>query len=261
MRDLPHISIVTVTRNDSAGLTATLQSVLSQLTHPYEHIIVDGSDTDESMQICRQYAEQAPYSVVAIHSEPRGVYEAINRGISAATGELIGLLHGADRYTSERVLRFISEQYSSHPGTGIFYGDVVYSTPTGKYTRYYSGADFSTASLKWGFLFPHPSMYVHRSIYERYGLYNTDYSNAADFEWLVRTLLKNGENALYLPVCVVNMSTGGQSAKWRHRVSKNITEKLRALRTNGYRLCPLRMIGRYRHAITALWLPRYLNIE
>ena len=248
-----HISIITAVRNCSSTIRSLLESVERQSYLPYEHIIVDGESTDDTRAICEEYARRVPYRVKIISIPPKGIYDALNHGISHATGNVTGLLHGNDRFYSNLVLKKVAEAFRDDNDLDLVYSDIVHVKPDGKLGLYYSGKKFKPALLKWGFLFPHPSMYVSTSLYKKYGLYAAGYMTAADFEWTIRALLKGHHKIKYLPICSVAMSVGGISTTPYSRLIRNPYEKMKAWRANGYRLCPLRLFGRYFMALISLF--------
>lgn len=252
MRDKTGISLITIVRDGGKTIEETLASVLRQTVCPAEHIIVDGESADNTLELCYSYSNRAPYPVRILSRPPAGVYDALNVGIEGAGAGVVGVLHAGDRLASADVLESYTEKFSAMPDIGILYADIVYLKKDGSRGRYYSGELFSPRSLKQGFMFPHPSMYVRRSLYDKYGLYATDYKIAGDFEWIVRTVLKAGEQALYLEKCVVEMAPGGLSSRLSSRLSVTPVEKMRALRANGFSASPLRMAGRYFYALQTI---------
>jgi len=242
---LPCISIVTPVLNEVATLSETLESVIHQTVPPFEHIIVDGGSTDGSLLLAERYAGEASYPVKIIKTPPAGVYAALNTGNAVARGDLIGLLHGDDAFSSPQVLEFISSAMSHNPHAELLYGDVHYVNAHGRRTRYYSGAHFNPRTLLSGFAFPHPSMYIRRSLWEAQGDYDTTFRIAGDYEWIVRTTLKAGASIIYLPLDMVAMHEGGLAFKWTNRLLRNIPEKQRALHLNGYRAPLWRLMCRY----------------
>lgn len=256
MKKSPAISLVTIVREGEATLPDTLRSVEAQTCPPAEHVIVDGMSADGSVALCRDYAARVPWPVTILSRPPRGVYDALNAGLAAVHGEVVGLLHGGDRFASPSVLETVVGAFEADQNLMLAYADIRYMKPSGRPGRYYSGAGFTPSMLKWGCMPPHPSVYVRRSLLRRYGPYAVDYRVAGDFEWLVRALLGGGERSRYLPLCAVLMGPGGISTSLHNRLFVTPREKLRALRSNGFRLCPLRMAGRYAFALTSIFKKR-----
>ena len=247
------ISLVTPVLNCAGSLERTLRSVLAQSLCPAEHIIVDGMSTDGSTEICLRYKASAPYPVRILRREPRRASDALNAGFAECRHEITGLLHGADLFPKGNVLEKMQGAFEADPALQVAYADIRYLDVKGKPGRYYSGRPFRPSLLKWGYMFPHPSMYVRRALFSRYGPYATDYLIAGDFEWLVRVLLKGGEKYGYVPVCAVLMNPGGVSARTGNRLRVTPREKLKALRANGIHVCPLRLVGRYAFALADIF--------
>lgn len=250
------ISLVTITRDCGAALRETLGSVAAQTWAPAEHIIVDGMSADGTLALCREYAASVTYPVKIMSREPHGVYDALNCGISASSGPVTGSLHGGDRFAGPAILETMSKTFESDPDLMLAYGDIRHTSRSGKPGAYYSGDGFRPGLLKWGFMPPHPSVYCRRELFERHGLYTTDFLVAGDFEWLARVLLKEGERSRYVPVCAVIMAPGGLSTRPRNRLLVTPREKVHALRRNGVRVCPLRMAARYVFALTSIFKKR-----
>lgn len=256
MKEATAISLVTITRDCGAALRGTLESVAMQTRLPAEHIIVDGMSSDDTLPLCREYASCAPYPVRILIRKPQGVYDALNCGVKAATGAIIGTLHGGDRFASPLILETMAKPFERDPGLMAAYGDIRHMSLAGKPAGYYSGNGFRPGLLKWGFMPPHPSVYCRMELYERHGLYDTGFRVAGDFEWLARVLLIGGERSRYIPVCAVLMAPGGLSTRLRNRVLVTPREKVHALRRNGVRVCPLRMSARYVFALTSIFKKR-----
>ncbi|MCM1075671.1 MAG: glycosyltransferase [Ruminococcus sp.] len=187
------ISIITPTLNNANGLWQTLTSIKAQTTAPFEHIIVDGNSDDDTIAVCRKYAEGVTYSVKIIRAAPGGMYDAVNRGLKEVSGDIVGLLHPCDIFASEAVLQRIHDAFDSDEELDMAYSDIVYIKASGASGRYYSGRPFRPGLLKWGYMFPHPSMYVRKHLFDTVGIYSTQYKVAGDFEWLVRVLLNNNK--------------------------------------------------------------------
>lgn len=242
---IPFISLITPVLNEHDTLQQTLDSVLSQSVAPFEHIIVDSGSTDGSLDIIADYIARAPYSVKLVQTPAEGVYAALNEGNRRAEGEIIGLLHGDDFFSSTHVLEFVSAAFSRQSDIDLIYGDVHYVNKHGARTRYYSGAHFRPETLLQGFAFPHPSMYIRRELWKKIGTYDTGLRIAADYEWAVRATLINKANTLYLPLDMVAMHEGGLAFQWTNRFFRHIPERRKALKQNGLKAPMLRLLGRY----------------
>jgi glycosyltransferase involved in cell wall biosynthesis len=226
------ISIVTVCFNSGATLRDTIESVLGQTYPNIEYIIVDGASTDDTMQIVSEYENR----IAKIVSEPdKGIYDAMNKGIALATGDVIGILNSDDFYASVDVVSAIADTYGQ-ARTDIVFGDLVYIAPTdtSRVVRWYHAAGFRPWMLRFGWMPPHPATFIKRSIYQEFGRYAMGYKTAADYEMFVRLLLLNRSNYFYLKKTIVHMRMGGAtSSGWRSYLTTS-REMVRAVKENGF---------------------------
>lgn len=239
------VSVVTVCRDAGSLLLPTLKSIARQREVDIESVIVDGASTDGSVGVIKDFAAGSAFPVRWVSEPDRGVYEALNKGIRMATGDVVGLLHAGDRFTDAGVLRLVSEAFSD-ASIDYLYGDVRFvDSSTGCRTREYRADRFMPRLLLNGFAPPHPSLYMTRELFDRVGPYREDYTVAADFEYFVRLMLGGSAKGCYLPAMMVDMEPGGLSSRLINRLWTNNKEKLRALRENGCRVMPLRLLLRY----------------
>lgn len=225
------ISIITATYNSASTIRDTLESVNAQTYPDIEHIIVDGASKDSTLDLVKKYGKR----VSLIISEPdKGIYDAMNKGIKAATGDVIGILNSDDFFTSDDVISAIVFAFENNDIDAV-YGDVHYVNPENlnKCVRYYSSAVFKPSLFKFGLMPAHPSFYVKRSCYEKYGVYSLDYQIASDFDLLIRFLYTHKIKYRYLKKDFVTMRTGGESTKnLNNRMLLN-KEDLKACRKYG----------------------------
>lgn len=226
----PRISIITITRDNARGLERTLASVVGQSMQPYEHIIVDGMSTDSTdMVLSRDIASHA----IICHCEPRGVYDAINKGIEKATGDIIGLLHAGDTFTSTDILEKITHTFITEPSLDFTFGDIHFARPDNtRVIRYYSAKDYRPEDIAEGFSPPHPSLYIKADVQRRIGLYKTHYKVSADFEMFARLFSDNTLRWKYMPMDMVTMTPGGLSSRLIHRLYTHNHERLMAFSEN-----------------------------
>lgn len=220
------ISIITATCNAAATIADCLESVRTQ-TAPCEHLIIDNASTDGTLALVDEYPH-----VQRVVSEPdRGIYDAMNKGIALATGEVIGILNADDFYADERVLERVARVFED-PAVMSCYGDLEYvresntettQTAQCKVVRYWKSGSFTPSSFYWGWMPPHPTFFVRRCVYQQYGVFNTGLGSAADYELMLRLLLKNRLKTVYIPQVLVKMRVGGAS-------NKSLTARLRANR-------------------------------
>lgn len=203
------ISIITSCYNRATTIRSAIESVLAQDYNDIEFIVVDGSSTDGSLDIIREYADR----ISIIISEPdHGMYEAINKGIRVATGEVIGLLHSDDFFYDNGVVgRIVERMKRTH--ADFLYGDGLFVNPdnTNKVVRNWIGGGYRLWKVRHGWLPLHPTCYIRRDVMMRLGLYNESYKIAADSDLLVRYLLTGGLTVTYLNEYVVRMRMGGLS--------------------------------------------------
>lgn len=203
------VSIITSCYNRAATIRSAIESVLAQDYNDIEFIVVDGSSTDGSLDIIREYADH----ISIIISEPdHGMYEAINKGIRVATGEIIGLLHSDDFFYDNGVIgRIVERMKRTH--ADFLYGDGLFVNPdnTNKVVRNWIGGGYRLWKVRHGWLPLHPTCYIRRDVMMRLGLYNESYKIAADSDLLVRYLLTGGLTVTYLNEYVVRMRMGGLS--------------------------------------------------
>ena len=214
------ISIITATYNSEAHITDCVKSVNSQTYDNIEHIIIDGASKDNTVK----KIEETPNRVTKIVSEPdKGIYDAMNKGIRMATGDVIGILNSDDFFTSDDVIEEVVDTFNNNDIDAL-YGDVHFVDPNdlNKCVRYYSSAIFKPPLFRFGFMPAHPSFYMKRECYEKHGLYALDYKISSDFDLLVRYILKEKINCKYLKKDFVTMRTGGVSTEnFNSRVTLN----------------------------------------
>lgn len=204
------ISIITVCYNSAKTIEDTLKSVANQKNVNIEHILIDGASTDETIKIIKQYV-----SVTTLISEPdKGIYDAMNKGIALATGEIIGTLNADDFYANDHVLYEVSRVFLD-PNINACYGDLVYVSEVNaaQTVRFWKSNNYKSGLFKSGWVPAHPTFFVRKSVYERLGKFNLNYKIAADFELLFRFIEKNEVNTKYLPKVLVKMRLGGTTNK------------------------------------------------
>lgn len=203
-------SIITVCFNSDKTIRDTIVSVLLQDYQDVEFIIVDGASTDNTLSIVNEYKHR----IAKIISEPdKGLYDAMNKGIAAASGDVIGILNSDDFYEDGHVLSTVADVFAKMPQMDIVFGDVVFVRPSDllKVYRHYNAKHFKSWQLRFGWMPPHPGTFIKRSLYQKAGAYSMNYKIAADFEMFVRLLI--GEKARYtwIDKVLVRMRLGGVS--------------------------------------------------
>jgi len=225
------ISIITVCFNSEATIRDTIESVLAQDYPNIEYIIVDGASNDGTMDIVREYEKR----IDTIISEPdKGIYDGMNKGIRAATGDVVGLLNSDDFYTDETSVRQLVECMEA-AGADTVFADLVIVDPgdTSRVVRYYDSSTFHPARLRYGWMPAHPTFMVKRALYEQHGDFSLNYHIAADYEMVARLLYAAKASYSYLPAVVIKMRAGGASTSGLKSSWVLNNEIVRACRANG----------------------------
>lgn len=245
------ISIVTVSFNSEKTLADTIYSVLSQTYPDIEYILVDGSSKDNTLDIIRTYESQFNGRMKWISEPDRGLYDAMNKGIRMATGDVVGILNSDDFFTSNDVLEKVAECFADNDVDAV-YGDIhfVRSDDLNRCVRYYSSRIFRRGLMRLGFIPAHPSFYCHRECFEKYGCYKTDYKIAADFDLLLRFIYVHRIRIKYLPVDMVTMRLGGASTSGLKSRMTGMKEHLRSFRENGVKTNRFLLSLRYFYKLT-----------
>lgn len=228
------ISLITITYNSGKTLSTTLESVLNQTYSNVEYILVDGASKDNTITIIKQYEPLFEGRMKWISESDKGLYDAMNKGIRMATGDVVGILNSDDFFTSDDILQKVADKFKDDVKQDAIYGDVHFVHPNelNKCVRYYSSKVFRRSLMKLGFMPAHPSFYIRRVYFDKYGLYRTDYKIAADFEFLLRVIYKEKIRTQYLPIDMVTMRTGGASTSGWKSHKRIMQEHLRAFREN-----------------------------
>lgn len=213
---LPILSVITVCYNSGATISDTLASVAAQSYQAIEHLIVDGGSTDDTLSVVRRFPHVGP-----VISEPdKGLYDAMNKGIDRAAGEVIGLLNSDDFYTDPNVLAAVMARFEN-PAVMAVYGDLQYvdAIDTNRTVRNWVAGEIPTSRLSRGWMPPHPAFFVRSSVYERYGRFDLSYRIGADVEFMLRVLARHRVPTVYLPRVLVKMRIGGLSNRsWANRL-------------------------------------------
>lgn len=203
------ISIITVVRNNVATISDAIDSVVGQTYKNIEHIVIDGASTDGTVGVVQSYRNKIDKFIT---EKDHGLYDAMNKGISLATGDIIGILNSDDIYFDKNVIENIVNTFREKNTDSVF-GDLHYvdKNNTNKVMRHWKTSNFKLGSFAKGWHPPHPSFFVKKEVYEKYGLFDLQLSISADFDLMLRFLEKHQISSVYLPKILVKMRTGGQS--------------------------------------------------
>lgn len=205
------ISIVTVVYNCADTISGCIESVLGQDYPDFEYIIVDGASNDGTVDIIRSYEGR----IAKIVSEKdKGIYDAMNKGIAMATGDVVGILNADDFFYDPQTITKIAKAFSKNPNLDATIADIVFvNEDNNKILRHYEAKKWRPSKFAWGYMPPHPSFFCKRQLFDKLGFYKTDYKIAADYELLIRYLYVNKIKYTYLPIVTTRMRMGGVSTK------------------------------------------------
>jgi len=224
------ISIITATLNNRDTIEDCLNSIHSQSYKDIEHIVIDGSSTDGTLDLLGTYKE----SLSELVSEPDdGIYHALNKGLKLASGDIIGFLHADDMYADKEVLDDVMSNMERH-NVESCYGDLLYVSKknTEKTIRYWKSGPYEKGMFQKGWMPPHPAFFVKKSVYDQYGFFNTSFRIAADYEIMVRFLERNNISTCYIDKVLVKMRTGGTSNRKVKNILIKSAEDYRARKIN-----------------------------
>jgi glycosyltransferase involved in cell wall biosynthesis len=237
------ISVVTVAFNAAGTIEDTIRSVASQTYSDVEHIVVDGASTDGTLDVIGRYRKH----IARLISEPdQGIYDAMNKGLNLATGEVIGFLNADDVYAGTTVLEKVSANMAKD-GLDALFGDAVFVNPhrPNQPSRRYRSERFRPERIGWGWMPAHPALFLKRAVYERFGTFRTDYRIAGDFELVARIFHGNTLSYRHLPEVLVRMRSGGISTGgWRNTILLN-QEVMRACQENGIATSLPKILSKY----------------
>ena len=243
------LSLLTVCINSEATIADTIQSVLSQDYTDLEYIIFDGGSQDQTVSIIKSFGSR----VKLVEGNDSGIYDAINQAIAYASGSVVGIINSDDFYAHNQVLTQVMNRFS-HEKVDAVYGDLHYvlrSNPDKVYRKWLSG-DFRMSHFKYGWMPPHPTFFVRKSIYKKYGAFNDAFKISGDYELILRLLYKHQISVAYINEVLVKMRTGGKSDGDMKGRLQSLKEDYKAWKINGLTPAfytipfkPLRKLGQF----------------
>jgi glycosyltransferase len=224
------ISIITAVYNNKETIRDAIESVLNQTYKNVEYIIIDGVSDDGTVEIIQSYGDKISKF---ISEKDKGIYDGLNKGISLATGGFIAFLHSDDLYASSRVVEGIMKVLESDGSLDGVYGDLIYTpkNDTSKVLRYWKSKDFNVFLLKLGWMPAHPTLFLKRDVYEKFGGFDLDFKIAGDYDFMLR-VLSAGIKVKYIPEILYKMRVGGESNKSIKNIIQKSKEDLQALKNN-----------------------------
>jgi len=236
------ISIITVVRNGKETIQDAINSILNQTYSDIEYIIIDGTSQDGTIEIIQSYSDK----IAKFISEPdNGLYDAMNKGIALATGDIIGILNSDDFYIDEHVIQKVVDRFESLHVDSLF-ADLVYvkSNNLEKTVRYYDSSKFHPSKFAYGWMPAHPTFFVRREVYKKYGSFRTDLKIAADFDILIRFLYTHSISYHYMKEVIIKMRLGGVSTSFNSIWINNL-EVLKVCKDNGIKTNIFKILSKY----------------
>lgn len=229
------ISVVTATWNSEKTLRDTIESVFRQSYDDVEYIIADGESKDSTMNIVKEYESKFNGRLRWFSGKDRGIYDAMNKGLQMATGDVVGIINSDDFFTTDDVLEKVAETFINNTQLDAVYGDIHFVKPENlaKCTRYFSSRYFRPWALRFGFMPAHPSFYVRKEVFGKFGFYDLQYRTSSDFEMMVRLLHKHKIHTQYINKDFVTMRSGGASTA-NFQSKRNVQNDIaRSLKVHG----------------------------
>lgn len=256
------ISIITATFNSASTVRNTFESVLGQTYSNIEYIVIDGLSKDNTVDIIKEYEHKFNGRMRWISEKDNGLYDAMNKGIAMATGDVIGILNSDDFYTSNDTLDVIAETMKD-TGVDAVYGDIhfVNDDNFNKCVRYYSSAIFKRSLMLIGLMPAHPSFYCKKEVYTKYGAFDTTYKIGADFESLLRYIYINRIKTKYIKKDFVTMRTGGASTESFNSRKQIMKDHLKAMKKHGIKSNLFILSLRYPYKIYELLTSKFKSLS
>ena len=225
------ISIITVCYNSEKTIRHTLESINNQNSKDIEHLIIDGNSTDNTLSIIKKYK----YKKKIISENDKGIYDAMNKGIKLARGEVIGFLNSDDFYANNKVISKIESVFKEDPKLEACYADLIYidQVDTSKIVRYWKSSEFISGSFSKGWCPPHPTFFARKSVFERFGGFNLNYQVASDVDLMIRFMELKKIKTRYIPELWVKMRSGGKSNKSFKNILKQNEDIIHSLKSYG----------------------------
>ena len=224
------ISIITSVYNNKNTIIDAIESILNQTYNNIEYIVVDGASSDGTVDVIQKYKDNI---ATFVSERDKGIYDGLNKGISLATGDVIAFLHSDDLYASNDVIQMIVDEFQKDKSLDGVYGDLIY-TPKGdtsKVLRYWKSREFNVELLKKGWMPAHPTFFVKKEVYDKYGSFDLNFKISGDYDFMLR-VLSSAIKVKYIPKVFYKMRMGGESNKSLKNIIQKSREDLLALKKN-----------------------------
>lgn len=238
------VSIITATYNSDRTIRDTLESVLSQSLTEYEYLVVDGGSKDSTLDILLEYEPKFNGRMSWVSEPDKGIYDAMNKGFKMAKGDILMLINSDDLFARPDALDLVVKTFNEHSDADCVYANLYYVSAdnTDNIVRVWKTGE--QRPFRKGWLPAHPTFYVKREVYEKYGYFNLSYPLAADFELMLRFVEKHHIKLQYLPEYLVKMRLGGATSKNLHNIIQQDKECMRAFKENGLESSPFYLVYR-----------------
>ncbi|MGN0033204.1 MAG: glycosyltransferase family 2 protein [Candidatus Limimorpha sp.] len=249
-----NISLITVTYNSAATLRDTIQSVINQTFKDIEYILVDGGSNDGTVDIIKEFEPLFQGKMRWVSERDKGIYDAMNKGIAMATGDVVGILNSDDFFASDDILHTVSDTFERDNQLDGVYADVIYVDKNNitKTLRRFSGKIFTRKRLCYGFMPPHPSFFIKKDCYRKSGPYSLKYPICADYDMFVKMFWELNINTEYIPKVFVTMRSGGASGEGLKVHRKIMRERIACVREHNLPSNALKQSIRYFEKLASL---------
>jgi len=225
------ISVITAVYNRVGFIGQAVKSVQAQTWANVEHVVIDGASNDGTLQFLQSCLGD---KAILVSERDMGIYDALNKGLARATGDIVGVMHSDDFFADDRVLESVASAFAD-PEVDLVYGDLDYvaKDDTSRTIRRWKSGEYHRSKLAWGWMPPHPTLYLRRSVIERFGGFDTSFRIAADYDAILRYFGRGQARAVYIPRVLVKMRVGGESNRSLPKIFLKTREDYKALRRNG----------------------------
>lgn len=230
------VSIITVVYNNVDTIKEAIESVINQTYHDIEYILIDGKSNDGTLEIIESYGDKISK---VVSEEDSGIYDAMNKGLSLSSGDIIGFINADDKIDNNEIIKNVVNHFIDD--VDIVYGDLIFvdRLDSTKICRHWKAGKFKKIKYKFGWMTPHPSTYIKKEIYEKYGSFDLRFKIAADYELMLRFMYKNNLRVKYLPEVIVRMRDGGISNNSLFNIFTANYEVFKSWKVNNLSVSPL----------------------